>query len=324
MTHAILIRETGGPEVLKWESFDPGKPGPGQVRLRQTAVGVNFLDTYLRTGLYPLPLPAVLGAEAAGVVEEVGPGVEGWKAGDRAAYATAGPGSYSEARVLDAGKLVPIPPSITDETAAASLLKGMTAEYLIRRTYRVKAGETVVIHSAAGGVGLLACQWLKALGATVIGTVGSEAKADLARKNGCDHVLLVDREKVSARVREITGGKGVPVVYDSVGKTTFLDSLDCLSPRGMMVSFGNSSGKPEPLDPLVLSTKGSLFLTRPTLFNYCSTPGELRASAGELFRVIASGQVRVHVGQTWPLAQAAEAHRALEARQTMGSCVLKP
>jgi NADPH2:quinone reductase len=321
---AVRIHATGGPEVLRFEEHDPGRPGPGQVLLRHTAIGVNFIDTYHRSGLYPLPLPAVLGAEGAGVVEALGEGVSAWRPGDRAAYATAGPGSYSEKRVLDAARLVRLPDDVPDRTAAASLLKGMTAEYLLRRAFPVRAGQCVLFHAAAGGVGLLAVQWLKALGALVIGTAGSEEKARLAREHGCDHVVLYRREKVSARVREITGGKGVAVVYDSVGKDTFLDSLDCLAPRGTLVSFGNASGKPDPLDPLVLSAKGSLYLTRPTLFHYCATSEDLAASAGALFAEIASGRLKVTVGRTWPLGAAAEAHRALEARETTGSCLLLP
>src|SRR5690349_19923373 len=261
MPKAIRITETGGPEVMRWEDVAVGEPGEGQARIRHTAVGVNFIDTYHRSGLYPIPLPSGLGSEAAGVVEAVGPGVTVIRPGDRVAYAGGPPGSYAEARVMAADRLVPIPDGVTDPTAAAVMLKGMTAQYLIRRTYPVKAGETVLFHAAAGGVGLIACQWLKALGATVIGTVGSNEKAAIARAHGCDFVIVSTREDIPKRVREITGGAGVPVVYDSVGKDTFVASLDCLRPLGLMVSFGNASGKVAPLDIGILSQKGSLYLT---------------------------------------------------------------
>jgi NADPH2:quinone reductase len=324
MPKAIRITETGGPEVLRWDDIDVGEPGEGQARVRHTAVGVNFIDTYYRSGLYPLPLPSGLGSEAAGVVEAVGPGVTVIRPGDRVAYAGGPPGSYAEARVLPAAILVPIPDGVADQTAAAVMLKGMTAQYLIRRTRPVKAGETVLFHAAAGGVGLIACQWLKALGATVIGTVGTEEKAAVARSHGCEHVIISTREDIAKRVREITGGAGVPVVYDSVGKDTFLSSLDCLRPLGVMVSYGNSSGKVTPFDIGILSQKGSLYLTRPTLATYTATRAELEATAREVFDVIRQGKVKVEVRHTYPLADAPQVHRDLEGRRTVGSIVMIP
>jgi NADPH2:quinone reductase len=324
MPKAIRITETGGPEVMRWEDVAVGAPGEGQARIRHTAVGVNYIDTYHRSGLYPLPLPTGLGSEAAGVVEAVGPGVTVVKPGDRVAYAGGGPGSYAEARVLPAGVLVRIPEGVTDQTAAAVMLKGMTSQYLIRRTYAVKPGETVLFHAAAGGVGLIACQWLKALGATVIGTVGSDEKAAIARAHGCDHVIVSTREDIAARVREITGGAGVPVVYDSVGKDTFLASLDCLKPLGLMVSFGNASGKVTPFDIGILSQKGSLYLTRPTLATYTATRADLEATARDVFDVIRAGKVKVEIRHTYPLAEAAQVHRNLEGRRTVGSIVMIP
>jgi NADPH:quinone reductase len=321
---AIRIHRTGGPEVLVCETIDVPLPGPGEVLLRQTAIGLNYIDTYHRTGLYPLPaFPAILGREAAGVVEEVGPGVSRLRPGDRAAYALL-PGSYAEARVLPADRLVRLPSGIDERTAAAVLLKGLTAHYLLRRTHRVAAGETILIHAAAGGVGLIACQWAKALGATVIGTVGSAEKAELALAHGCDHAIRYDREDFVARVREITAGQGVPVVYDSVGSDTFARSMDCLSPLGLLVSYGQSSGPVPPLDIGVLSNKGSLFLTRPTLATYIARREELEAAAQELFAVIESGKVRPRIGQSYPLAEAERAHRDLEARKTTGSTLLLP
>jgi NADPH2:quinone reductase len=325
MIRAIRIQKTGGPEVLRLESIDPGRPGPGQALVRHSAVGVNFIDTYHRSGLYPLPsLPHGIGMEGAGVIEAVGEGVTVVKPGDRVAYAAGAPGAYAEARLIAADRLVPLPAGIEDRTAAAMMLKGMTVEYLIRRAFRVEAGMTVLFHAAAGGVGLIACQWLKHLGVTVIGTVGSDDKAALARAHGCAHTILYTRENVAERVREITGGLGVPVVYDSVGKSTFDISLDCLARRGMLVGFGNASGAPAPFDPLVLSRKGSLYLTRPTLMDYTASREDLLATAGALFDVVRSGSVRIEVRQTWPLAAAAEAHRALESRQTTGSSILIP
>jgi NADPH:quinone reductase len=324
MAKAVRIHEAGGPEVMRWEDVEIGQPGEGQARIRHTAVGVNFIDTYHRSGLYPLPLPSGLGSEAAGVVEAVGPGVTVVRPGDRVAYAGGPPGSYSEVRLLPASILVPIPEGVSDQTAAAVMLKGMTSQYLIRRTYPVKAGETVLFHAAAGGVGLIACQWLKALGATVIGTVGSDEKAAVARAHGCDHVIISTREDIAKRVREITGGAGVPVVYDSVGKDTFLASLDCLKPRGLMVSFGNSSGKVTPFDIGILSQKGSLYLTRPTMASYTASRSDREATAKDVFDVIRDGKVKVEIRHTYPLAEFAQVHRDLEGRRTVGSIVMIP
>jgi NADPH2:quinone reductase len=325
MNHAIRIHAHGGPEVLRWDEVALPDPGPGEALVRHTAVGVNFIDTYHRSGLYPVgPLPSGLGSEAAGVVEAVGTGVTEVRPGDRVAYAGGAPGSYAERRVMPAARLVPLPPAIDDRTAAAALLKGMTVEYLVCRTYPVRAGETVLFHAAAGGVGVIACQWLKGLGATVIGTVSTDEKAELARAHGCEHPVVTARDDFVARVRELTGGRGVPVVYDSVGRDTFLRSLDCLAPRGMMVSFGNASGPPPALDPLLLAAKGSLFLTRPSLLAYTATREELLASAGALFGQIERGAVRVAVHHEWPLPEAAAAQRALEERRTVGSILLRP
>jgi NADPH2:quinone reductase len=324
MPHAIRIHATGGPEAMVWEPVPVGEPGRGEAQVRQTAVGLNFIDVYHRSGLYPLPeLPAVLGREAAGVVEAVGPGVRELRAGDRVAYALH-PGAYAELRNLPADRLVRLPDDIDDRTAAAAMLKGLTAHYLVRRTHRVQPGETVLIHAAAGGVGLLACQWAKHLGATVIGTVGSEEKAALAAAHGCDHPVRYDREDFVARVREVTGGRGLSVVYDSVGQATFARSLDCLRPLGLMVSFGQSSGPVPPLALGVLADKGSLFLTRPTLATYIARREDLAAAAAELFDVLRRGVVRVEVRQSYPLKEAARAHRDLEARKTAGSTVLLP
>jgi NADPH2:quinone reductase len=321
MPHAIRIHQTGGPDVLKWEEVEVGKPGPGQVRLRQQAAGLNFIDVYHRTGLYPQQLPFTPGVEGAGVVEAVGAGVTELTPGDRVAYG--GPiGSYAEVRLIEADRLVKLPSAISSEQAAAMMLQGMTAHMLLRRVYPVKRGDTILIHAAAGGVGLIVCQWAKALGATVIGTVSSDNKAELARAHGCDHPIVYTRQDFVAEVERITGGAKLPVVYDSVGKDTFLKSLDCLRPRGTMVSFGNSSGTPEPLDTALLAFKGSLFLTRPTLYSYTSTRPELDQAASELFDVVASGKVKIDVKQRFPLKNAAEAHRALEGRQTSGSTVL--
>src|SRR4051794_27783043 len=321
MPHAIRVHETGGPEVLKWEEIDVGEPGPGQVRLRQEAAGLNYIDVYHRTGLYPQPLPFTPGVEGAGVIEALGPDVAGLNIGDRVAYA--GPiGGYAEVRLIDADRLVKLPDAISSEQAAAAMLQGMTVHMLLRRVYPVKAGDTILIHAAAGGVGLIACQWAKALGATVIGTVGNDDKAALARAHGCDHPIVYTREDFVAEVERITGGRKLPVVYDSVGKDTFLKSLDCLAPRGLMVSFGNASGPPDPIAPGLLAQKGSLFLTRPTLFNYIATRSELEEAASELFGMFASGKVKVEVKQRFALADAAEAHRALESRKTSGSTVL--
>lgn len=325
MPHAIRVHEHGGPEVLRWEAVEVPSPGPGEVRIRHTAVGLNFIDVYYRTGLYPAPsLPFVPGAEGAGVVEETGPGVTEFKPGDRVAYAGTGLGSYAEARVIVADRLVKLPDGIDDTTAAAMMLKGMTAQYLLRRTFRVEAGNTILIHAAAGGVGKIVCQWAKHLGATVIGTVGSDEKAEQVRQLGADHVIVYSREDFVARTREITNGRGVDVVYDSVGKATFLKSLDCLRPLGMMVSFGQSSGKMDPIEVGLLAQKGCLFLTRPNLAAYTTSREDLVATAQDLFDVVQSGKVRIGVGRSFALKDAAEAHRVLEARQTTGSTVLLP
>jgi NADPH2:quinone reductase len=324
MSGAIRFDRTGGPEVLRWEEVPVGEPGEGQARVRHTAVGVNYIDTYHRSGLYPVPLPGGLGSEAAGVVEAVGPGVGRLRPGDRVAYAGGPVGSYAEARVMPADRLVKLPDDIPDQQAAAMMLKGMTVQYLVRRTHKVQPGETVLWHAAAGGVGLIACQWLKALGATVIGTVGSDEKARLAQEHGCDHVIVYTREDFPQRVREITGGKGVPVVYDSVGKSTFQGSLDCLRPLGLMVSFGNASGAVPPFELGTLAPKGSLYVTRPTLATYTATRADLEATAAELFDVVRSGKVQIAVGHTYPLRDAAQAHRDLEGRKTTGSIVLVP
>jgi NADPH2:quinone reductase len=321
MVQAIRFAKTGGPEVLEWQPVDIGKPGQGQVRLKHTTVGLNYIDTYQRSGLYPMPLPSGLGSEAAGVVEEVGPGVTGLKPGDRVAYAGGPLGAYSEGRVMPADRLVPLPSGITDQQGAAMMLKGMTAWYLIRRTHIVKPGETILIHAAAGGVGMIACQWAKHLGATVIGTVGSEEKAALAKQHGCDHPILYRSEDFVARVNEITGGKKLPVVYDSVGKDTFYKSLDCLASLGLMALFGQSSGAVPPVDLGILAGKGSLYVTRPTLGNYTATREDLLTAANDLFGVVKSGAVKIAVNQTYPLREAAQAHRDLEGRKTTGQTV---
>lgn len=325
MPNAIRIHEHGGPEVMQWESVEVGEPGPGEIRLRHTAAGLNFIDVYFRTGLYPVPsLPCILGKEGAGVVEAVGEGVTDLEVGDRVAYVNAPLGSYAEERLYPAEHAVPLPDGIDDRTAAAIMLKGMTAQYLLHQTRPVKAGETILFHAVAGGVGLIACQWAKHIGATVIGTVGSREKAELARAHGCDHPIVYTEEDFVERVHEITGGKGVPVVYDSVGQATFMRSLDCLQPRGHIVSFGQSSGSVEPLDIGILAQKGSLTLTRPSLFHYTETRDDLMRCAGAVFDVVASGAVRIEIGQTFPLADAARAHRALENRETRGATVLLP
>ena len=325
MTKAIRIHRSGGPEVMTWEDVEVPAPGAGEVRVKHAAVGLNFIDVYHRTGLYPLPaLPIGLGLEAAGVVEALGEGVADLDVGDRVCYGTGPLGGYAEARVMPAEKLVKTPDGIDDVHAAAMMLQGMTVQYLIRRTFRVEAGMTVLFHAAAGGVGTIACQWLKHLGATVIGTVGNREKADLAAAHGCDHPIVYSEEDFVDRVRELTGGKGVQVVYDGVGKATCERSLDCLAPRGMMVNFGNASGMVPPIDPMVLNRKGSLYLTRPTLVNYTATRGELVETANDLFDVVGSGAVKIEVRQTYPLKDAAQAHRDLEDRKTTGSTVLIP
>jgi NADPH2:quinone reductase len=325
MTKAIRIHETGGPEVLRWEDVEVGNPGPGQVRIRHTAVGLNFIDVYHRTGLYPVPaLPSGIGLEAAGVVDAVGEGVSDIAIGQRVAYASGPVGSYAEARLMAANRLVALPDGISDQQAAAMMLQGLTAQYLLRRTYRVQPGDAILVHAAAGGVGLIACQWAKHLGATVIGTVGSDEKAALAKANGCDHPIVYTRENFAARVMDITGGAGVAVVYDSVGKDTFEGSLDCLRPLGMMVSFGNASGPVPPFEPGILAAKGSLFFTRPTLMTYTAKPEDLQAMARELLEVVEAGHVRISVNQTYALKDSAQAHTDLEARKTTGSTVLVP
>jgi NADPH2:quinone reductase len=324
MPKAIRFHKTGGPEVLVWEDVEVGEPGPGQLRIRQHAIGVNYVDVYQRSAVYPMPLPSGCGSEGAGVVEAVGAGVTDLKSGDRVAYATAPVGAYSEVRLYPADRAVRIPDGISFETAAAMMLKGMTVQYLIKRTFKVQPGMTVLWHAAAGGVGLIACQWLKALGVKVIGTAGSDGKAALARDHGCDHTIVYTRENFVERTKEITGGKGVPVVYDSVGKTTFMGSLDCLQPLGMMVNFGSASGAPEPLNLGLLAQKGSLFVTRPTLNTYAAKREDLVASANDLFDVVKSGKVKIEIAQRYPLKDAAQAHRDLEARKTTGSTILLP
>ena len=324
MAHAIRFHKTGGPEVLVLESVDVGAPGNGEVRVRHTAIGVNFIDTYQRTGLYPLTLPSGLGTEAAGVVEAVGPGVDWLRPGDRVASCTAPLGAYSTERVVPADRLVKLPDGIDDKTAAAMMLKGLTVQYLLRQTFPLKGSETILFHAAAGGVGLIACQWARALGVTMIGTVSTDAKAELAREHGCAHTIIYTRENFVDRLKEITGGKGVPVVYDSVGKDTFPASLDCLSPRGMFVSFGNSSGSVPPFNIALLSQKGSLYATRPTLFTYASTHEKLSAMASELFALVKAGKIKADARQTFALKDAAEAHRSLESRSTTGATLLLP
>ena len=322
MPHAIRVHEIGGPEVLRWEEVPMPAARPGEVLVRQEAVGLNFIDTYLRAGVYPAPsLPFTPGFEAAGVVERVGSGVTGVAAGDRVAYVME-PGAYAEYRAIDASRVVKLPAEVDARTAAAVLLKGLTAEYLLRRTYPVKAGETILVHAAAGGVGLLMCQWADHLGTQVIGTAGGPEKVRLAAANGCHHPVDYTREDFVARAREITGGAGVPVVYDSVGADTFERSLRCLAPRGLLVSFGQTSGRVPPFDILTLSTHDSLYLTRPTLAGYIADPAELGEAAATLFGLIGAGHLRATVGATYPLREAARAHEALEARRTVGSTVL--
>jgi NADPH2:quinone reductase len=321
MPHAIRIHDAGGPDVLKWEEVEVGQPGHGQTRIRQQAAGLNFIDVYHRTGLYKQDLPFTPGVEGAGVVDEIGEGVTNVRVGDRVAYA--GPiGGYAEERLIDADRLVKLPDAISAEHAGAMMLQGMTVQMLIRSVHRVQAGQTILVHAAAGGVGLILCQWAKALGATIIGTVGSDEKAELAQAHGCDHPIVYTREDFVAEVVQITDGKKVPVVYDGVGRDTFMKSLDCLSRRGMMVSFGNASGPVDPFPPGLLAQKGSLFLTRPTLYDYIVTRSELEKAAAELFEMIESGKLKVEIKQRFPLRDAAEAHRALEARKTSGSTVL--
>jgi len=321
MPHAIQIHQIGGPEVLSWEEVEIGPPGPGQAKLLQEAAGLNFIDVYHRTGLYLQPLPFVPGVEGAGVVQSVGPEVTNVKPGDRVAYA--GPvGGYAEERLIDANRLVKLPDGITTEQAAGMMLQGMTAQMLLRSVFPVHQGDPILIHAAAGGVGLIMCQWAAALGATVIGTVGTKEKAELARKHGCAHPIVYSKQDFVAEVQRITKGEKLPVVYDSVGRDTFMRSLDCLKHRGLMVSFGNASGPVEPLSPLLLSQKGSLYLTRPTLYHYIATRQQLEQSAGELFDIVTSGKVKIEVQQRFALRDAAEAHRALQDRKTTGSTIL--
>jgi NADPH2:quinone reductase len=324
MPKAIRIHKTGGPEVMQYEDVTVGEPATGEARVRHHAIGLNYIDVYFRTGLYPQPLPGGIGMEGAGVVEAVGAGVTDVKPGDRVAYAGGSPGSYAEVRNMPAGRLVVLPEKLSFEQGAAMMLQGMTAQYLIRRTFKVQPGQTVLFHAAAGGVGLIACQWLKALGATVIGTVGSDQKAELAKAHGCEHTIVYTRENFVARVKEITGGKGVPVVYDSVGKDTWPASLDCLEPLGTFVTFGNASGPLPPINALDLSTKGSLYFTRPTLVHYIAKREDLLATAKDLFDIVISGKVKLKINQRQKLADAAQAHRDLEGRKTTGSTILLP
>ena len=321
MSHAIRIHETGGPDVLQWEEVDVGDPGPGEIRIRQEAAGLNFIDVYHRTGLYKQELPFTPGVEGAGVVDAVGPDVTNVKKGDRITYA--GPiGGYAEQRLIDADRVVKLPKGVSCDQAAAMMLQGMTAQMLLRSVFPVHEGDTILVHAAAGGVGLIMCQWAAALGATVIGTVGTEDKAELARAHGCAYPILYSKQDFVTEVKRITNGDKLPVVYDSVGRDTFMKSLDCLKVRGLMVSFGNASGPPDPIPPNLLAQKGSLYLTRPTLFHYIATREQLEQSAGELFDVVENGKVKIEVKQRFPLSDAAEAHRELEARKTSGSTIL--
>ncbi|MEM8949909.1 MAG: quinone oxidoreductase [Pseudomonadota bacterium] len=325
MAGAIRIHEAGGADVLRYEDIDVGEPGPGELKLKQTAIGLNFIDVYFRTGLYPAPgLPFTPGLEAAGEVLAIGDGVSDVKVGDRVAYASPPLGAYATERLMPADKVVPVPDSVSDEQAAAMMLKGMTAWYLLRRTFKVESGETILFHAAAGGVGLIACQWAKSLGVEVIGTVGSEAKAELAKTYGCAHVIRYDQEDVVERVKEITSGKKVPVVYDSVGVDTYEASLDCLAPLGMLVCFGQSSGPIPPFDLGILNTKGSLFVTRPSLMAYTAAREDLLTAANDLFTVIGNGSVKIEINQRFPLSEAHAAHEALEGRKTTGSTLLMP
>jgi len=325
---AAVIHDKGPPEVFRWEEWPVGAPGPGEVRLRHAAIGVNFVDTYHRRGIphpWPVPpLPVVLGLEGVGEVEEVGAGVAEVAVGDRVAYASPPHGAYSQSRLMPANRLVKVPDAIGDVQAAGMMLKGMTARYLLRRTYRVEPGDTVLVHAAAGGMGLILCQWAKHLGATVIGTVGSEAKAKIARAHGCDHPVLYTRDDFLAAVKDVTGGEGVPVVYESIGKDTFGKSLRCLRPMGILASYGHASGPPDPVDVIELGSLGSLFVTRPAIMHYTAKREDLLASAEDLFQVVASGAVRIAVNQILPLSEVAEAHRAIEERRTTGSTVLEP
>ena len=321
---AIRMFKTGGPEVMEWVDVEVGLPGPNEVRIKHEAVGLNYIDVYFRVGMYPQPLPASLGMEGAGVIEAVGADVTHVKVGDRVAYAGRPPGAYSQVRVMPADTLVKLPDAISFEQGAAMMLQGLTVQYLLNDSYQVKPGDTVLFHAAAGGVGLIACQWLKALGATVIGTVGSEEKAALAKAYGCDHTINYNKENFVERTRALTDGKGVPVVYDSIGKDTFMQSLDCLSPRGMMVTYGNASGPVPPVDVSILGGKGSLKLTRPTVMTYAHNRSLLEPMAADLFDRVLKGQVKIEVNQTYQLENVADAHRDLESRKTTGSTVLMP
>lgn len=324
MAQAIRFHACGAPQVLQLESVDTGPPGEGEIQIRQTAIGLNFIDVYDRTGLYKTELPSGLGREAAGTVAQIGRKVRGFRAGDRVAYVLPVPGAYTDLRNVPAERVVKVPAGVSDREAAAIMLKGLTAHYLLKRTYKVARGDYILVHAAAGGVGMLLCQWGRALGAKVIGVVGSEAKAKLARKNGCREVILSGKEDLVARVREVTRGTGVAVVYDAVGKDVFMPSLDCLRPLGMMVTFGNASGPVPPVSPLELSKRGSLFLTRPTLFHYIAARKDLETAARALFAAVRNKTIRVRIGQTYSLADAARAHQDLEARRTTGSTVLLP
>ncbi len=324
MSNAICIHQTGGPEVMQWESVSVGDPAGGEARVRHTAVGLNYIDTYHRSGLYKLPLPSGIGLEAAGVVEAVGAGVSDIRVGDRVAYCGGPPGAYAEVRVMPADKLVKIPEGVADRVAATLMLKGLTVEYLFRQTFPLKGGETILFHAAAGGVGLIACQWARALGVTMIGTVGSDEKAALAKANGCTHTIVYSRENFVERVKEITGGKGVPVVYDSIGKDTFPASLDCLRPRGLFVTFGNSSGPIAAFDVGLLGQKGALYATRPSLAFYAGARPELLRMADEMFALVKAGKIVSEARQTYPLKDAAQAHRDLVSRKTTGATLLLP
>ena len=324
MTKAIRCFKNGGPEVMEYVDVEVGEPGPGEARVRHHAIGLNYIDVYFRTGLYPQPLPSGIGMEGAGVVEAIGPGVTEVKVGDRVAYACRPPGAYAEERVMRAADLVTLPDAIDFETAAAMMLQGMTVQYLFRRTFRLQGGETILFHAAAGGVGLIACQWAKALGVTMIGTVGSDEKAALAKAHGCTHTINYTKEDVVARVKEITGGKGVPVVYDSIGADTFIKSLDCLSPLGTMVSYGSASGPVPAFGLQELASRGSLFITRPVLFHYTATRADLEATANELFDMVASGKIKIDINQRYKLKDVQQAHIDLESRKTTGSTILLP
>jgi len=324
MSKAIVIEEFGGPEVMQWREHNLPELASGEVRIRHTAVGLNFIDTYQRSGLYPLELPSGLGLEAAGEVVSVGSDVDYVSPGDRIVYISMPPGAYAEQRVYPADKVVRLPAGVEDRTAAAAMLKGLTAWYLLHRSYQAQPGDSILLYAAAGGVGLIATQWARHLGVKVIGVVSTAEKAELAKQLGCAEIVMADASDFVAQVRAITGGEGVAAVYDSIGRDTFIQSLDCLRPHGTMVSFGNASGPVDPISPLELAKRGSLFLTRPAVFDFITTPEDLRAAADELFAVLESGAVKIKIGQTWSIAEAAEAHRALEARQTTGSTLLLP